>query len=954
VFESTGNGSISGAHQKQARRNAVVKSKTLAVTNVRLRRERELAGWSQQYVAEQIGAPSSYYISRWERGAATPRPYYRAKLCALFGKDAEALGLVASPPSAEAPTVAAPTPQPLATALFPTSLGLVGREGLLRQLRDALSAPLAPADAVLYGLPGVGKTSLALALARDPLLQAHFRDGILWAGVGPHANLAGLLATWGAQLGMAAADTRRLTGPGDWTRQLRTAIGPRKMLLVIDDVWTLEEALAFRVGGPNCGYVVTTRFPELALRLGNDQVLAVQELDLRESLELLERFVPGLLAREPQVLREVARAVGGLPLALTLIGRYLRVQAHSGQPRRIRAALERLRNAEDRLRLAEPSASLERPASVRAGGCISLEAVIETSDQWLGEEERQAFYALSVLPAKPDGFSEEAALAVAATGTAVLDTLTDAGLLEGQSAGRYTVHQTLADYARTKLRGHLGLVRKRLVAFVAGYVEHHASDDALLEQEFSTLLAGLEAASLEHCSRELVESVQHVTPFLLRRGLYPLATELLERSQEVARALGDREALRRCLTILGESRGNQGDYGQAEALFREALDLARQGEDRGHTCILLSNLGGIAFERGEYALAQQYAAESLEVAERIGDANRIALLTSNLVTLADAQGDYAGAERYARHGLAVARAHDLQELLPSLLLNIGLVAREQGEYAQAASYLEEGLTVARRAGLQPMVSKLLSATGGLLLEQGGYDGARRLLQEALELARPMKASVTIGATLCRLGILEGRVGAYAQARVLLEEGLALSRQIGNRSLVSQCLGAQGEVALEEGDEERAEALLQEGLQLSRLIQFPGGISGTLLALGALALSRERYRQAEAYVREGLDLARRIGKRRDLCLGFYWWGMCQLRQQQAERAAAAFRDMHSRLPPACPELRAYAAYGLARVAAARGDLAEARQQAKASQDTFGELGHARAREVTRWLRTGLPR
>ena len=36
--------------------------------NNALRRERELRGWSQGYVAEQIGAPSSSYISRWERG----------------------------------------------------------------------------------------------------------------------------------------------------------------------------------------------------------------------------------------------------------------------------------------------------------------------------------------------------------------------------------------------------------------------------------------------------------------------------------------------------------------------------------------------------------------------------------------------------------------------------------------------------------------------------------------------------------------------------------------------------------------------------------------------------------------------------------------------------------------------------------------------------------------------
>lgn len=42
------------------------------------------------------------------------------------------------------------------------------------------------------GLPGVGKTTLAVALARDPRLLAHFRDGILWAGLGRTPDVASI------------------------------------------------------------------------------------------------------------------------------------------------------------------------------------------------------------------------------------------------------------------------------------------------------------------------------------------------------------------------------------------------------------------------------------------------------------------------------------------------------------------------------------------------------------------------------------------------------------------------------------------------------------------------------------------------------------------------------------------------------------------------------------------
>jgi tetratricopeptide (TPR) repeat protein/DNA-binding XRE family transcriptional regulator len=71
-----------------------MKRKAQTIPNYSLRRERELRGWSQQELAERIDAPSSYYISRWERGVISPSPLYRERLCTLFGKNAQELELL--------------------------------------------------------------------------------------------------------------------------------------------------------------------------------------------------------------------------------------------------------------------------------------------------------------------------------------------------------------------------------------------------------------------------------------------------------------------------------------------------------------------------------------------------------------------------------------------------------------------------------------------------------------------------------------------------------------------------------------------------------------------------------------------------------------------------------------------------------------------------------------------
>ena len=65
----------------------------MATANNQLRHERQLRGWSQVYLAKQIGVPD-YYISRWERGEVLPSPYYQQKLCELFGKTTQELGII--------------------------------------------------------------------------------------------------------------------------------------------------------------------------------------------------------------------------------------------------------------------------------------------------------------------------------------------------------------------------------------------------------------------------------------------------------------------------------------------------------------------------------------------------------------------------------------------------------------------------------------------------------------------------------------------------------------------------------------------------------------------------------------------------------------------------------------------------------------------------------------------
>lgn len=67
-----------------------------------LRQERELRGWSQSRAAQELGTTPNT-VSAWERDLSLPSPYFREKLCKLFSKNAQELGLL---PTAEQHIVA--------------------------------------------------------------------------------------------------------------------------------------------------------------------------------------------------------------------------------------------------------------------------------------------------------------------------------------------------------------------------------------------------------------------------------------------------------------------------------------------------------------------------------------------------------------------------------------------------------------------------------------------------------------------------------------------------------------------------------------------------------------------------------------------------------------------------------------------------------------------------------
>ena len=469
---------------------------------------------------------------------------------------------------------------------------------MLAELADRLIAGDNPALST-SGMPGAGKTALAVALAHHQRVLEHFDGGVLWAGLGRQPDVPGIQASWAAALGI---DISGEVEPEPRKQAICNAIGQRRVLMVIDDAWALEPAKQLRCGG-RVVCLLTTRDDDIARMFAPGQARHVPELEAGPSVELLRSLAPEAWAAEPEALRQLARAVGGLPLALELLGGYLSAAEHHRFPDLLQEALAALRAPERRLQL--------------DGG--RLDAVIGLSLDQLQQtrpEALTAFYALGAFAPKPARFQRKAAEAVAECDAAVLALLIARNLLEGEGDS-LALHQTLADVA----------VRHCPEAARQRHRDHYlalVNEDRKDWQRIETLYPQLQHAwrrqmAVAPDDDAVVRLIDAADRYQRLRGLWLDNLQWWQAALAVVKKQEDDREPARMLNNIGFVYSDLGEKQKALDFYQQALPLYRQVGDRGGEATTLSNMGAVYDALGEKQKALDFYQQALPLIRQVAD-----------------------------------------------------------------------------------------------------------------------------------------------------------------------------------------------------------------------------------------------------------------------------------------------------------------------------------------------
>ena len=222
--------------------------------------------------------------------------------------------------------VAPKPPRPNYINMAPDLKHFVERPKEYNQLRQKLVSPEGDTvviSAALRGAGGFGKTTLAQRLCYDETVQQAFPDGILWVELGEHPdNLVGKVNDLTDVLTGGRPTVVELNAAA---AELAHALGEKRCLMVIDDLWNHAHAMPFLRGGSNCTRLITTRNAE-TLPVGVEAI-NVDAMRHNEALAMLVRELTGWELLAESFAGMVTR-LGEWPLLLKLANRaiYRRVE----------------------------------------------------------------------------------------------------------------------------------------------------------------------------------------------------------------------------------------------------------------------------------------------------------------------------------------------------------------------------------------------------------------------------------------------------------------------------------------------------------------------------------------------------------------------------------------------------------------------------------------------------
>jgi DNA-binding SARP family transcriptional activator len=735
-----------------------------------------------------------------------------------------------------------------------------------------------PRVSVIEGMPGVGKTALAVHAAR--MLAGQYPDGVFYLNFhshdpgGPSLDTAEALRRLLQMLTVPA--TQIPESPSERAALWRAQLGRRRAVVILDDTAGLDQIGPLLPAGGRSLVLVTSRYglPDLA----DARALTLEVLPVDDAVALFRRIAGGGGAYDEAEVAAVVELCGRLPLAIQLTAGRL---AGDYPPR-----------------LGDLAAELSRPPARTGGAAVTaLDWVpaFELSYRALQPGHQKFFRRLGLSPATQISPHAAAALGGVSLAEAVdaIGVLLDHHLVSPAPGGQFVFHDLIRGYAAMCAeRDEPASVRRQSIGRLLDYYLHTADladrelypfrrrmpvraarpppavpalatqeeAAAWLEAEWRNVLQAAQYAARHEWKRQCADLIHALAGFVRIKAYWDeaiaaqalalrasrdiadpgriaqAALELCEVSQEtgrheamlplaedaaaIYRSQGDRRGEAHALDQIGLAHLRTSRYREALAYFHEARILYRAAGDEHGVADTLSHSGITCWHLGRHPDAMDHLGEALSLYRVAGDRRGEAGTLNNLGRMQLLSGYHRDALAAYQSSLQIFAEIGGAQSEAVVYLNIGCVYDYKGSYEEALTAYRRALGIFREIGDLPNQAIVLNDTGAVCRKAECYDEALIHHEQARLIAEEIGNQSQQVIALRGIADVYRAWGRYSEALDQYRAVLRLAREIGDPYEEAKILEGTAEATLSTRRPDAARILFRQALDIFERLGVP--------------------------------------------------------------------------------------------------------------------------------------
>jgi tetratricopeptide (TPR) repeat protein len=713
----------------------------------------------------------------------------------------------------------------------PTIRTFVGRENELKKLNDFLESSRTKVI-VVYGIPGIGKTTLLAKFAQE----VRNKINVFWYRLNdwvtqkifltPLAEFLSQMGKKGLERFISQTENPSI---GEICHILETDLKDANALILIDDVHKADariiELLRAFLGIidhlPGIKVACTSReVPNFYTRKdvfsGLVEEIALEGLDKESSIKILKsRSIPD------RYLDDLVKATKGHPLFLELVD--------------------------------EPSGILDKnmrmfiEQEVYSKLDLAERRILEIASVFRYPVPVDAFFIMEEEIAKESGMSStQMRYTDYVVDHDTLDELLSKFLLQ-ESIGRMIgMHDLLREFFYSRLTPRQKAVYHRAAARL--YLRD-TSPPSCIEALYHSLMAD-----------EWKTAVQIIVGFgreIVSKGyasnLAPLIDTLI--AQRIDMNLHDKVEL---FLIYGEIREMQGEWDDALIFYNEILSFNEEVIGRHAIAETCRRIGSIYLKRAQFDQAQPFLEKGLSIALLNNDKHALSIIYYDLGGIAERKGLYRDAIELFSKAKKIAEEIGEDISLGKALYGLGRVYSQLLDYDNAIKYKKKALEVLEKTGDAREIAKVCTSLGNdyRLTEQ--FDRSLQMNEKAIDLATSSGDLNTIGYSLSNAAALYIETKDFVKAEETLDRAIAIFRKLDDKIMIATMNLYKGYLFAYRKNWEWAKDHFEKALESLRSLNVPLKLSHWLFEVGHVFIENGEYLQARALLNEAFQLANTHG------------------------------------------------------------------------------------------------